>query len=213
MASNGGIPVSRMTRSLFVALFAVTLVVGRARAEDVPVPPVPGSTPEASAPTLTPGGLTGVDVMTATVFQQGQSSFSGLGLRFRISDSRLLESVELLPTVEYWRNSTTLDAGAPVGRIHAVRRDATIGFDVRYVIPRENLNLYVGTGLGVHFLSNEARVGGTQSDDSLTKGGLTLLAGASFANTSRFGNFLELKAHFVGGYRQIKLNMGLSWNR
>jgi len=31
--------------------------------------------------------------------------------------------------------------------------------------------------------------------------------------TTRFGNFLELKAHFVGGYRQIKLNMGLSWNR
>ncbi len=81
------------------------------------------------------------------------------------------------------------------------------------VIPRENFNAYLGTGLGVHFLSNEARVGTTESDDSFTKGGLTLLAGASFANTSRFGNFLELKAHFVGGYRQIKLNMGLSWNR
>jgi opacity protein-like surface antigen len=192
---------------------ALFLTASFARAEDVPVPPMPGSTTSSEASTVTPGGLSGVDVMTATVFQQGQSSFSGLGLRFRIGDSRLLDSVELLPTIEYWRNSTTLDAGAPVGRIHAVRRDATIGFDVRYVIPRENFNAYVGTGIGVHFLSNEARVGTTQSDDSLTKGGLTLLAGASFANTSRFGNFLEVKAHFVGGYRQIKLNMGLSWNR
>lgn len=199
---------------LVVALSsALFLTAAVARAEDVPVPPMPGSTTSSEASPVTPGGLSGVDVMTATVFQQGQSSFSGLGLRFRIGDSRLLDSVELLPTIEYWRNSTTLDAGAPVGRIHAVRRDATIGFDVRYVIPRENFNAYVGTGIGVHFLSNEARVGTTQSDDSLTKGGLTLLAGASFANTSRFGNFLEVKAHFVGGYRQIKLNMGLSWNR
>ncbi|MEY4375008.1 MAG: hypothetical protein RL760_1175 [Candidatus Eisenbacteria bacterium] len=203
----------RMLTSLVLALSVVVLTAPLARAEDVPVPPMPGATSETTSTTLTPGGLAGVDVMTATVFQQGQSSFSGLGLRFRITDSRLLEHLELLPTVEYWRNSTTLDAGAPVGRIHAVRRDATIGFDVRYVFPRENLNAYVGTGLGVHFLSNEAQVGGTLSDDSLTKGGLTLLAGASFANQSRFGNFLELKAHFVGGYRQIKLNMGLSWNR
>lgn len=198
---------------LVVVLTVLSLLAPVARAEDVPVPPVPGTPASSDAQPITPGGLTGVDVMTATVFQQGQSSFSGLGLRFRIGDSRLLDSVELLPTIEYWRNSTTLDAGAPVGRIHAVRRDATIGFDVRYVIPRENFNAYLGTGIGVHFLSNEARVGSTESDDSLTKGGLTLLAGASFANTSRFGNFLELKAHFVGGYRQIKLNMGLSWNR
>lgn len=203
----------RMLPSLVVALFSLILIGPVARAEDIPVPPVPGSNASPTGTTLTPGGLTGVEAMTSTVFQQGQSSFSGLGLRFRISDSRLLEHIELLPTVEYWRNSTTLDAGAPVGRIHAVRRDAMIGFNVRYVFPREHLNAYVGTGLGVHFLSNEAQVGSTESDDSLTKGGLTLLAGASFANQSRFGNFFEIEAHLVGGYRQIKLNMGLSWNR
>ncbi|MFM8559469.1 MAG: hypothetical protein ACKOC6_07690, partial [bacterium] len=115
--------------------------------------------------------------------------------------------------IEYWRNSTTLDAGAPVGRVHAVRRDATIGFDVRYVIPRENFNAYVGTGIGVHFLSNEVTLNGVRTPDSLTKGGLTLLAGAAFGTRSRFGNFIEGKVHFVGGYRQIKLNMGVTWNR
>ena len=89
---------SRSILSPLLALSFVLLLSPAARAEDVPVPPV---TPVAGAPVasettptaLTPGRLAGVDVMTATVFQQGQSSFSGLGLRFRINDSRLLEQV------------------------------------------------------------------------------------------------------------------------
>lgn len=208
---------SRSILSPLLALSSVLILSASARAEDVPVPPV---TPVAGAPVasettptaLTPGGLAGVDVMTATVFQQGQSSFSGLGLRFRINDSRLLENIEVLPTVEYWRNNTSLAIGS-FGRVHAIRRDATIGSDVRWMFKGETFRGYAGAGIGVHFLSNEVEIGGTRVSDSLTKGGLTLLAGVSFASQSRFGNFLELKGHFVGGYRQIKLNMGLSWNR
>ncbi len=158
------------------------------------------------------GGLTGVDAMTATVFQEGQSSFSGLAVRFRVQDPRLLESIDLTPTIEYWRNSSTVDAFD----LHAVRRDATLGADIRYMLPGDVWRPYFGTGLAVHFLSSEVdapRFGIIKANDSLTKGGLTLLAGVAFGTHSRIGNFVEVKGHFVGGYRQLKLNMGLSWNR
>jgi hypothetical protein len=51
------------------------------------------------------------------------------------------------------------------------------------------------------------------ANDSLTKGGLTVLGGVAFGTTSRIGNFIELKGHLVGGFNQLKINMGLSWNR
>jgi len=67
----------------------------------------------------------------------------------------------------------------------------------------------------VHFLSSEVDAPGlgiNGANDSLTKGGLALLAGVAFSTKSRIGNFLEVKGHLVGGYRQLKVNMGLAWN-
>lgn len=166
----------------------------------------------APAPVRAAGGLTGIDAMTATVFQEGQSSFSGLALRFRLSDPRLVENIEILPTVEYWRNSSTVDAF----NLRAVRRDATLSGDIRWLFPGEAWRLYAGGGISVHFLSNEVdapTLGLNNANESLTKGGLGLLVGASFGSKAKLGNFLEAKGHFVGGYRQLKMNMGLSWNR
>lgn len=162
-----------------------------------------------AAPARAGGGLSGIDAMTATVFQEGQSSFSGLGLRFRVQNPNLIDNIEFLPAVEYWRNSTTLS----VFGLHAVRRDATLGGDARYLFPGEAWRPYVGAGVAVHFLSSEVEFGANRSHDSLTKGGLTLLGGVAFGSKSRLGNFVEVKGHFVPGYRQLKLNMGLSWNR
>src|ERR1044072_4519271 len=59
----------------------------------------PAPAPAADAPAAGPrtagaSALTGVDAMTATVFEEGQSSFSGLGIRARLHDARLLENVE-----------------------------------------------------------------------------------------------------------------------
>jgi opacity protein-like surface antigen len=166
----------------------------------------------AACPLATPAhavnGLAGIDAMTATVFQKGQSSFSGLALRFRLHDARLLDNVEFLPTVEYWRNSSSLDAFD----LHAVRRDATLGADARWMFPGESWRPYLGAGLAVHFLSSEVDFGANHDNDSLTKGGLTLLGGVSFGNKSRIGNFIEVKGHLVGDFRQLKVNMGLSWN-
>ena len=163
----------------------------------------------ATAPARAAGGLTGIDVMTSTVFQEEQSSFSGLAIRFRLSDPRLVENIEFLPTVEYWRNSSTVDAFD----LRAVRRDATLSGDVRWLFPGESWRIYAGTGVAVHFLSNEVESPALTGDDSLTKGGLTLLSGVSFGSKAKLGNFLEVKGHLVGGFRQLKINMGLSWNK
>ena len=165
-----------------------------------------------AAPAHAAGGLTGIDAMTATVFQEDQSSFSGLAMRFRVKNARLIEDIEFLPTVEYWRNSSTVDAF----NLKAVRRDATLGADVRFLFPGDVWRIYAGGGLGVHFLTSEVNApqfGIIEGNDSLTKGGMTLLAGVAFGTTSKLGNFIEVKTHLVGGYRQIKLNLGLSWNQ
>ena len=163
----------------------------------------------APSPARAAGGLTGIDAMTATVFQEEQSSFSGLAIRFRLSDPRLMENIEFLPTVEYWRNSSTVEAF----NLRAVRRDATLGGDARWLFPGEAWRIYAGAGIAVHFLSNEVESPALTGNDSLTKGGLALLGGVSFGSKAKLGNFLEAKGHLVGGFRQLKINMGLSWNK
>jgi hypothetical protein len=182
----------------------ITTVPGLAHAADAPAA---GTRPASGY------GLTGVDAMTATVFQEGQSSFSGLGIRARLHDARLLDNVEFLPTVEYWRNSSTVNLVS--GNVSTVRRDAALSADARWMFPGEVWRAYAGAGLAVHFLSDQLNAPGLGLVDrkhSLTKGGLTLLGGVAFGTKSRVGNFIEVKGHLVGGFRQLKINMGLSWN-
>src|SRR5262245_35515823 len=69
--------------------------------------------------------LTGFDVMSSTVMQEKQSSFSGLGLRARIHPEQLVSGIEVLPSIEYWRNSSTV---SPYD-ISTTRKDATLAVD------------------------------------------------------------------------------------
>jgi hypothetical protein len=156
------------------------------------------------------GQLTAVDGMMATVLQQGQSSFSGLAFRTHIHPDRLIRQVELMPGIEYWRNSNTVE---PYG-IETMRKDATLAFDARY-----NFNLgawqpYVGGGYAVHFLTtrvNAPTLGLNDATHSLTKGGLAVLGGLTFGLTQRIDNFIDIKYHHVPDYRQLKINWGLSY--
>jgi hypothetical protein len=157
------------------------------------------------------GPVAGIDAMTATIFQEGQSSFSGIGLRLRLTSEQLVQGVEILPTIEYWRNSSSIGAFG----IEATRKDATIGVDGRYRFHAGNWEPYFGAGIGIHFLSsrvNAPQFGLTDANDSLVKGGLALLGGLNFKMTDKFDNFLELKYHHVSDYRQLKLNWGLGYN-
>ena len=113
--------------------------------------------------------------MNSTVMQQHQSSFSGLGARVRLRTTRIVEGFDLLPYVEYWRNSTRIE---PFG-ITSTRKDATLGADVRYSFQREGWRPYLGAGFGLHFLSTEVdapTLGLAHANDSVIKGGLSALA-------------------------------------
>ena len=69
--------------------------------------------------------ILGIDGMSSTVLQEHQSSFSGLGLRARVHSAQLIPNVEILPYLEWWKNTSTVQ---PFG-VKASRADATIGVD------------------------------------------------------------------------------------
>ncbi len=152
----------------------------------------------------------GVDLMTATVLQKHQSSFSGLAARARLTSARIVEGFELLPFVEYWRTSTTVDAPD----ITVSRKDATLGAAVRYRFPHAGWQPYVGGGLGAHFLSdkvNAPALGFEDRNDSVIRGGLSALAGIAFPLSDHVENFLELEYHHLPDMSQLKINMGIGW--
>lgn len=154
--------------------------------------------------------FSGVDAMNSTVFQQHQSSFSGLGVRVRLHAARIVQGFDLLPYVEYWRNSSKVE---PFG-ITTSRKDATLGADLRYSFRGQGWHPYVGGGFGVHFLSSEVdapTLGIRHERDSVIKGGLSALGGLTFPLSKHLDNFIELKYHHLPGYSQLKINMGIAW--
>ena len=163
------------------------------------------------SPPATPSGIVGLDAMTATVFQEGQSSFSGIALRLRVHPSALVSSIDLLPTFEYWQNTSHIDEFD----IRTTRRDATLSGDVRFTFPRTGARPYVGAGLGLHFIENDLsapRYNEPHATSSTVKGALEAMGGLQFEMSGRLGSFLELKFLDVTHYRQLKLDTGLSWN-
>jgi hypothetical protein len=156
------------------------------------------------------GVFTGIDGMSSTVFQEGQSSFSGIALRAHLHPETMISELDLMPSIEYWRNSNTIQ---PYD-IHTMRKDATLAMDVRYRFSMGNWQPYAGMGFGIHFLStrvNAPSLGLNEATDSVIKGGLAALGGLTFGMTSRFDNFIEFKYHHIPDYRQLKINWGLSY--
>lgn len=162
------------------------------------------------APAAHAGPLVGIDAMTATVLQKQQSSFSGLGLRARVRSDQLIEKIEFMPYIEYWRNTSTIQPF----NIRSSRSDATLGADVRFITEYKGMHPYVGTGFGLHFINTEVQapsLGLPLGRNSIVKGGLSLLGGATFPLAGRLENFVEVKYHHVPSYGQVKINMGLSF--
>ncbi len=155
--------------------------------------------------------FSGVDGITSTVMQHGQSSFSGIGARARLVTMKTAKDFEVCPEIEFWRTTSTLQ----IYDIHSVRRDATLGAVARYRFPAKTWRPYVGGGFSIHFISNEVKapaLGIPDADHSIMKGALSALAGVSFPLEGPFETFLEAKYHHVTDYEQLKLNWGLSYN-
>jgi len=165
----------------------------------------------ALAPAASAMKLTAIDIMTSTVMQEKQSSFSGLALRARMTSPIFVQGIEFMPTIEWWRNANTLDAF----NIRTTRKDATLAVDMRYAFRQTGTRPYVGAGFGVHFLSSSVdapSLGLNDESHSLIKGGFGVLGGVGFPLTQKIENFLELKYHHVPSYRQLKFNWGISVN-
>jgi hypothetical protein len=156
------------------------------------------------------GSITAVEAMTATIFQQHQSSFSGIGLRVRLQPPQLVKEISLMPTLEYWRNTSNISSFG----IEAVRKDATLGVDACYLFPGQTWKGYAGAGFALHFLSNEVdapTLGLNDATDSLIKGGVAALGGVTFGLAGRLSNMIELKYHHIPDHSQLKINWGLSY--
>jgi outer membrane protein W len=157
-------------------------------------------------------GITAVDVATSTVMQHNQTSFSGLGFRAHVSDSRLISNIEFLPYVDYWRNTSTVETF----NIRSTRSDATLGVDARYMGAFKALHPYVGAGYGLHFFETEVQaptLGLPNATNSLVKGGIDLLGGLNFAISDKLQNFIEVKYHHMPDYGQVKISMGLAFGK
>jgi len=154
--------------------------------------------------------MTAVEAMTSTVFQENQTSFSGLAARVTFESDVLIPGLTFVPGIEYWRNHTHVSAY----EINANRRDATLNLDARHKFHFRNVEPYLGAGFGLHFLSTavEAPSFGIQrAETSLIKGGVSVLGGVLFPVGGKFQNFLELKYHHVTDYDQTKLNFGIAF--
>jgi opacity protein-like surface antigen len=165
----------------------------------------------APAATRADSALKGIDVMTSTVMQEGQSSFSGVGLRARLHPAAIVPELEFMPTIEYWRNSSHVD---PYD-IRAQRKDATLGIDARYAFELGSWHPYFGGGFALHFLSSTVDApafGLNDASDSLMKGGFAALGGLIFNLNEKVDTLVELKYHEIPDYRQLKFNWGLAFN-
>jgi opacity protein-like surface antigen len=201
-------------RSYLLVILAAAAFVAPAHAQSSDVP-VPGQVHPSTAPVAangrSTGMLTGVDLMTSTVLQEGQSSFSGLAGRVILQPQSLVQDLEILPTIEYWRNSSSISQPYD---IRTTRKDATLAVDARYRFHPKGWEPYLGAGFGMHFLSasvNAPTLGLNDASDSVIKGALAALAGANFELSPRIDSFVELKYHHVTDYKQLKINWGLTW--
>jgi hypothetical protein len=157
------------------------------------------------------GSISGVDAMSSTVMQHEQSSFSGIAVRMRLTPYPAAPEFELLPGVEYWRNTTTVQ----IYDIRSERRDATLGADLRYRFQTHGWSPYLGAGFGIHFLSTGVRaplLGVPLESHSIMKGGAALMGGLTFPLAGAFDSFVEVKYHGVSDYEQLKLSWGLAYN-
>ena len=155
--------------------------------------------------------MTSVEGMTSTVFQEHQTSFSGLGARVTFQSDAMTSGLAFVPGIEYWRNKTNVDAY----QISANRRDATLNLDARYRFQFRNVVPYLGAGYGIHFLATEVEapaLGLPRAETSLMKGGVSAIGGFLFPMGGKLQNFLELKYHWVTDYRQFKLNFGIAYS-
>jgi hypothetical protein len=188
---------------MLVSLLAFTTAASHAAAQTAATPPATPATPSPS--------MKSIEGVTSTIFQEKQSSFSGIGLRMRVRIPQLIDGFSIVPMIEYWRNRSTLEDFG----VEATRKDAALGAVFRYDWKREGWQPYAATGIGLHFLSAQLdapALGFNDESESLMKGGVILMGGIRFGLAGKLGNLIELEYHGLGKQSQLKFNWGLSYD-
>jgi len=151
-----------------------------------------------------------IDGLSSTVMQEGQTSFTGLGIRTQVKAEKLNPSITFLPTVEWYRVASHVETYD----VTTVRRDAAFALDARWEFTHPGWTPYAGLGYSIHFIGAEVEapaLGVPHDSYGVTKGGASVLGGVTFTPGGRLENFIELKYHHLPPYRQLKFNWGLSW--
>lgn len=154
--------------------------------------------------------ITGVEGIFHTVFQQDQSSFSGIGVRVHLKSAQLIENVTIAPSIQYWRNHSHVESFD----ISSTRSDARLGVDARYTFLQYAVQPWVGGGWGLHFLSSRVTapsLGLIEAEDSVVRGGLAIGGGLSTPIVGALSNDFGLEYDFLGSQSQLKLNFGLRY--
>src|SRR5262249_11926060 len=120
--------------------------------------------------------MNGLDGMTQTVKQEGQSAITGLALRARLGSDDLPVNMTIMPTLEYWKDCDRLDDF----NIRSTQKDLALGVDARYDLSLGSWRPYAGAGLSTHFIKttiSAPSVGGAASEQSHAKIGPNVLLG------------------------------------
>jgi len=155
--------------------------------------------------------INGIDAMTQSVKQEGQSFITGLAVRTRLSSDDLPVGLTLMPTLEYWRDTDQLKDF----NVRATQKDLTLGLDGRFDFSAGTWRPYAGAGLAAHFVNTKFEapdIGVQQQEEGHTKIGPEVIAGLQLAPISWLQSFFELKYDYVPPFRQFKLNWGFGVN-
>jgi len=155
--------------------------------------------------------VTGLDGMTQTVKQEGQSAITGLAFRARVASDDLPVGMSLMPNLEYWKDSDRLQDF----NIRASQKDLTLGLDARYDLTMGSWRPYFGGGLSAHFIKSKFSapdIGVPGTEESHTKIGPNALLGLQLAPLGFLQSFIEAKYEHVPPFRQFKFNWGFGVN-
>ena len=159
-------------------------------------------------------GLSRLEFVTQSVKLSKQSSVAGTALRAHLAGGDLNEGLELVPAIEYWRDT---DRIPELGIIEAMQRDWRIGADIRYKLGSgAGWRPFAGAGLGIHLTKSTSTIQPTGSPaemrrESGNKLAPNFLVGVDLPAAGPIRNSIELNWHLVPDLRQFKINFGLGW--
>jgi hypothetical protein len=163
------------------------------------------ASPAAAQPREEPlGGLYGISVGAGIAKPAHLSSALGFLARLDLGG---YQGVSLLPTIEYWGQSSQA-LGTKVSN-----HDVTTGLDLRYRIGSGPTRPYAGGGVALHFLSSKIQESERpEISESSVKLGATVLGGVEFKQTESFSWFVEGKVRLVSRFTTWKALAGVTYS-